>query len=157
MKKLFLTVLFVMGFAITQAQAHCEIPCGIYGDGERFTEMMEHAQTIEKSMNEINKLSNQEKPDYHMISRWTTNKEEHAKEIQHIIAQYFLAQRVALPKKDASPDDIKDYETHTVLLHHILVRAMKTKQTTDIATVETLRMAVEAYKKHYFKDHGHAH
>ena len=37
--------------------AHCEIPCGIYGDEGRFDALLENATTIEKSMNEINKLS----------------------------------------------------------------------------------------------------
>ena len=36
--------------------AHCEIPCGIYGDEGRFALLLENATTIEKSMNEINKI-----------------------------------------------------------------------------------------------------
>ena len=35
------------------AWAHCEIPCGIYGDQMRVEMLREHATTIEKSMSQI--------------------------------------------------------------------------------------------------------
>lgn len=39
------------------AFAHCEIPCGIYGDQARVDLIREHVTTIEKSMDMIEKLS----------------------------------------------------------------------------------------------------
>ena len=39
------------------ASAHCQIPCGIYGDQTRFVTLYEHITTIEKSMNQIDELS----------------------------------------------------------------------------------------------------
>ena len=94
MKKIYLTAAFFLAFTTTKAQAHCEIPCGIYDDAARFEELFEHSRTIEKSMSEINELSNSEKIDYHSISRWTINKEKHAEKSQSIASQYFLTQRV---------------------------------------------------------------
>ncbi|MEM6811421.1 MAG: superoxide dismutase [Ni] [Pseudomonadota bacterium] len=135
--------------------AHCEIPCGIFGDEGRFLELMEHAETIEKSMNEINRLDGESDVDYHTIARWTFNKEDHAEKIQYMASRYFLAQRVKLPAADATADQIKDYEKHTTLLHKMIVKAMRTKQTTDTAAVTELRNVISDYKHHYFKDHEH--
>jgi nickel superoxide dismutase len=139
------------------AAAHCEIPCGVYDDGARFTSILEHATTIEKSMLAINDLSAQDKPDLHAIIRWTTNKEKHAQNIQDIAAQYFLTQRVKSPKADAGEDEQRVYAAHTTMLQKILEAAMKTKQSTDVERVEVLRAAAEAYKEHYFNKHGHKH
>ena len=61
-----------------QAKAHCEIPCGIYGDSVRIALLYEHIETIEKSMNQINELSKSENPDYNQLVRWVMNKEEYA-------------------------------------------------------------------------------
>lgn len=157
MRKTLLTTAAILFLSSGSAMAHCEIPCGVFDDGARFTSIMEHATTIEKSMNEINTHSDDEKPDYHTISRWTTNKEEHAKKVQKIASQYFLAQRVKVPKADASEQEKADYVMHTTLLHQIIVAAMKTKHGTDTAAVDVLRDLTEKYKAHYFKEHGHEH
>ena len=138
----------------SQAKAHCEIPCGIFDDAARFDTLEEHARTIEKAMVEINRLSASDTPDFHTIARWTATKEEHAKKVQQIVAIYFFAQRVKIPPAEA---DQADYIAHTTLLHRLMVAAMKTKQSTDVQRVEQLRDAVQAYKNHYFKQHGHQH
>ena len=48
-----LTGLLILSFSITNAVAHCEIPCGIYDDQLRAKLIAEHATTIEKSMKKI--------------------------------------------------------------------------------------------------------
>ncbi len=130
--------------------SHCEIPCGIYDDEMRFTMVEEHIKTIEKAMKEIANLSGHQPPNFNQIVRWVTNKEKHAEEIQHIISQYFLIQRVKLVEKE----DDKAHKIrmeHLSICHEILVYAMKTKQTTDLSNVEKLKAAVKAFKDSYFK------
>ncbi len=130
--------------------SHCEIPCGVYDDEMRFTMIEEHITTIEKAMKEIANLSGQQSPNFNQIVRWVTNKEKHAEDIQHIISQYFLTQRVKLVEKE----DDKAHKIrmgHLLLCHEILVYAMKTKQTTDLSNVEKLKSAVEIFKDSYFK------
>ena len=39
------------------AGAHCEVPCGIYDDHARITQMLEDATTIEKAVAQILELS----------------------------------------------------------------------------------------------------
>lgn len=135
--------------SLTQALGHCQIPCGIYDDPARFTALVEHLTTIEKSMNQINELSAGEPASHvNQLVRWVTNKEDHADEFTEIVTYYFMAQRV----KPAAPSDAAAYEkyvTQVTLLHRMVVTAMKCKQTTDLENVKALRELVAAFKKSY--------
>ncbi len=154
--QLFTSVLLVGIFSLSslQSQAHCEIPCGIYGDSVRVALLYEHFTTIEKSMNQIKELSSQETPDYNQLVRWVNNKEEHALKVQEIVSQYFLHQRIK-PTSADNEEAYRKYLKQLELLHHILVFAMKSKQTTDVAHVETMREKLHAFEHTYFDDHKH--
>ena len=123
-----------------QASSHCEIPCGIYDDAMRMSLIEEHAATIEKSMNQIVEL--EKGGDANQLVRWVTNKEYHANELQHIVTQYFMTQRIKF--------DDADYDKKLAALHKMLVYAMKCKQTTDTANVAMLRQAAEEFHQLYF-------
>jgi nickel superoxide dismutase len=147
-------LLGVLSLSSFQSNAHCEIPCGIYADSVRITLIYEHITTIEKSMNMINQLSEQETTDYNQLVRWVVNKEEHAKKIQDIVSQYFLHQRIKITSSDNEEAHAK-YVKQLELLHNILVFAMKSKQTTDLVHIETLREKVHNFEHVYFGDHKH--
>ncbi|MBN1224037.1 MAG: superoxide dismutase [Candidatus Aminicenantes bacterium] len=134
--------------------SHCEVPCGIYNDEMRFTMIEEHITTIEKAMTEIAALSKEDPRNMNQIVRWIMNKEQHADDIQHIISQYFLTQRLKLVDKEDSKAANELIQKLT-FCHEILVFAMKTKQTTDLASVESLKAAVSNFKSVYFKNHKH--
>ena len=132
------------------AFSHCEVPCGIYNDKMRFNMIEEHITTIEKALNQIVELSQQSPQNYNQIVRWVVNKEHHAEEIQHIISQYFLTQRL-------KPIDKKEKEAYQKLrdkiafCHEILVYAMKTKQSTDLSNVQNLKSSVKKFSNAYFE------
>jgi nickel superoxide dismutase len=128
------------------AAAHCEIPCGIYDDGLRIKLISEHIATVEKSIKQITALGKEQPVNYNQIVRWTTNKEAHANEIQHIVAQYFLTQRI---KPDAAR-----YNEKLAVLHKMLVYAMKCKQSTDLSNVTALQELLKGFETLYF---GHRH
>ena len=142
---LILAFLFVV-LGAARAGAHCEIPCGIYDDQLRADLIAEHLTTIEKSMNKIVELGKQNPVNYNQLVRWVSNKEKHAGEIQHIVSQYFMTQRI---KPDA-----KKYSQKLAALHKMLIYAMKCKQTTDAAHVSTLRSLLKEFETLYF---GHSH
>jgi len=155
-KKLLTIFTLAAGFLILgqQSYAHCEIPCGIYGDSIRIALLKEHIATIEKSMNMINELSAADQPDYNQLVRWVVNKEEHAAEMQYIVSQYFLHQRI----KPTDPSDSEHYDKYIkelTLLHQILVFSMKSKQSTDLSIIESLNKTVDAFAHSYFGDHKH--
>ena len=123
-------------------EAHCQIPCGIYGDEMRFQMLEEHITTIEKSMKLIGELSADPGKNANQLARWVANKENHADEMASIVTKYFLQQRLKL--------DDPEWAAKVKPSHEILVYSMKVKQTTDQANVDKLRAAVAALKTAYF-------
>jgi len=127
---------------VSLAAAHCEIPCGIYDDEMRIEMLREHITTIEKSMNQVILLEKDANRKANQLTRWVMNKEQHADELQEIVSQYFMTQRL---KPDA-----KDYVSKLQLLHEMLLAGMKSKQTTDLGQVKRLRELVDLFEKAYF-------
>ncbi len=151
-----LSALLLLALLLTPALpafGHCQIPCGIYGDETRFTQMLEDVDTIEKSMKQVTRIGAQEKPTWNQLVRWVNNKEVHADNLTDTVTDYFLAQRI----KPAPAGDEKaeaKYVRHLTLLHQIMVYAMKSKQTTDLENVEMLRKLIGEFKASYL-DHEH--
>jgi nickel superoxide dismutase len=145
MKKLIFSLmvgLLSLPFFITNVSAHCEIPCGIYDDQLRTQLIAEHATTIEKSMKQILELSKANPTNTNQLVRWVSNKEKHATEIQQIVSQYFMTQRI-------KPDQEK-YSDKLIILHKMLIAAMKCKQTTDFSQVRALRAHLKEFELLYF-------
>jgi nickel superoxide dismutase len=146
MKKICLPWLVIFSFFIFAVNgfAHCEIPCGIYDDEMRINMIHEHITKIEKSMNQILKLEiKEEKHHSNQLIRWVMNKEQHANQLQEIVTQYFMTQRIKLVTKD--------YEKKLGLLHQMLIYSMKCKQTTDLNFVKKLRTLATSFQTLYFE------
>ena len=154
-KNIILTFTLTAILFVLQAKpsfAHCEIPCGIYGDSLRVEQIAEHIRTIEKSMNQITELSEEGDKNYNQLVRWITNKEEHATKIQDIVSQYFLHQRIK-PVDPSNKEAYEKYTTHLTLLHELLVYTMKSKQTTDLKYIEKMRETLQKFEDAYFHTH----
>ena len=147
MKRVALQLIILLAYVFlfsTMLHAHCEIPCGIYDDKMRVKMISEHIETIEKSMSKINGLEKAGLSHHsNQLVRWIMNKEDHADQLQEIVTQYFMTQRIKF--------DTKDYEKKLNILHHMLVYAMKCKQTTDIENVEALRKFLKEFSDIYFE------
>jgi len=144
-------ILALLSFS-NEAKAHCEIPCGIYGDSTRIVLIYEHIATIEKSMKEIKELSAKDEVDYNQMVRWVVNKEEHATKIQDIASQYFMHQRIKI-KDPSDTEAYAKYIKQLTLMHKIQVYAMKTKQGTDLNDIRLLRDALHDFEHAYFGGH----
>jgi nickel superoxide dismutase len=140
---IFLLCLVALALLPGNLRAHCEIPCGIYDDQARVRLIAEHAGTIEKSMQQIIALQKSEAVDYNQLVRWVVNKDEHADQIQEIVAQYFMTQRI-------KPESA-DYTRKLTLLHQMLITAMHCKQSTDLKLVARLRELLQTFDRLYFK------
>lgn len=138
---LFLSVAALLLLA-GQASAHCEIPCGIYDDAMRINMILEHITTIEKSMNQILFHEKEQHHNANQLVRWIMNKEQHADDLQQIVSQYFMTQRLK-PGAD-------NYQAMLAQLHEMLIYAMQSKQTTDLDNVKKLRELTAAFEKLYF-------
>lgn len=142
-------ITIIFGFSSQKALAHCEIPCGIYGDSIQIALLYEHIETIEKSMKQINELSTSDEVNYNQLVRWVMNKEEHAKEMQEIVSQYFMHQRIK-PKDPSQTDAYAKYIKQLTLMHQLSVFAMKAKQTTDLKYIEKMREVLHDFEHAYF-------
>ena len=145
----------VVGLVLAPALlAHCQIPCGIYGDPARFDAMKEHVRTIEKSMLQIDELGKAETPNWNQLVRWVGNKEDHANQLMDVITSYFMAQRIKSPAHGDEAAEAK-YVTEITLLHKMIVHSMKAKQTTDVANVAALNKLIDAFEHSYLgENHG---
>ena len=138
------------------AFAHCQIPCGIYGDQMRIEMMKEHITTIEKSMRLIDELSaGDPAANTNQIVRWVMNKEDHVGQFVEIVTAYWMQQRI---KPVAEGEEGYDkYVAQVTLCHEMLVTAMKCKQTTDQANTAKLTELVDAFAATYFSEEDLAH
>lgn len=132
---LFVALSLTLGGA---AWAHCEVPCGIYGDRLRIELLREHARTIEKSAQQIAALAGKTDPQsLNQLVRWVENKDEHARLVQEIVTQYFMTQRVK-PPAGQDAESTQRYLIQLTTLHEMLLTAMKAKQTVDPSQAQRL-------------------
>jgi nickel superoxide dismutase len=136
--------------------SHCQLPCGIYDDDARFNMIAENITTIEKSMNMINQLSSEQKPNMNQIVRWVQNKDTHADELSEIVTYYFMTQRIT-PVEKTDTQAYEKYITKLTLLHKMLISSMKAKQTTDLSFVKQLTDLLTDFKKAYSEESEHKH
>ena len=124
--------------------AHCEVPCGIYGDQRRFESMLEDQETIAKSITSLQEILpnlGQDALSVNQAARWVSTKEAHATSIQHTIAQYFMTQRIKA--------DGERYQEKLTAAHAVMVAAMKCKQTADETNAAALRTAILKFHSIY--------
>ena len=57
MKTLHPFAIIISLFSTNCLSAHCQVPCGVYGDSARFTQMLEDQTTIAKAIARINDLA----------------------------------------------------------------------------------------------------
>lgn len=156
-RRLLISMCVLIGPWVGQwARAHCEVPCGIYTDELRIQLIQEHITTIEKAMKQIEALSQDPKANANQLIRWVTTKETHAQEIQYIVWQYFMTQRIKPAQRDDGSWE-PDYLAKLTVLHEMLITAMKTKQTTDVSVTSKLKEQVERFSKLYFGESKNHH
>jgi len=148
--KTFRIVMLLIAFTVVgtslvlpnSAQAHCQIPCGIYDDYARVQSMLEDAVTVKKSARLIAKLADKsDAQSQNQLVRWVMNKEKHAQKIISTISDYFLTQRV-------KPNQ-KDYAERLIKHHTVIIAAMKSKQNADVKYAKTLKESIEALSSYY--------
>ena len=148
MKRLAILSLVASAFLFVQistASAHCQVPCGIYGDHARIHAMEEDVKTIGKATTQIQALSGKtDAQSVNQRTRWIVTKEDHASKIIKVVAEYFLTQKIKAVPADGDAAARKAYVHHLVTAHHVMRAAMKTKLVVDAKAVQTLRKKVTA-------------
>ncbi len=154
-KTLYIVVFIANSFFWSQSSfSHCQIPCGIYDDNARIKALLEDSKTIEKSVNQIIKLTDDmasknegaNASSHAQLIRWVLNKDAHAQKIILSIADYFLTQRV----KPSHPNYLEQLASH----HAVIVAAMRNKQNVDISIAATLTESIKKIEN-YYPEHTH--
>jgi len=144
------TVGFIAGHFQTAALAHCQVPCGIYDDSMRITMLREDATTIRKAITSMEGLMQDQGHPLHGFNqgvRWISEKDETATNVQRVVSDYFLTQRVkSVPQGSPGHDAYLEQLTR---MHAILVAAMKCKQNADMESVDALDGAIDAIASYY--------
>ena len=83
------------------------------------------------------------------MTRWIIAKENHASNIQKIVSEYFLTQRI----KETNLKYIEQITT----LQRLLVTAMKCKQSLDHVNVNEGLQLITSFSEVYFDSHGLKH
>ena len=144
MKIYFPLAIIVTLLSTNWLSAHCQVPCGVYGDSSRFTQMLEDQTTIAKAIAQINDLADKKDgKSANQLARWVSTKEDHANKIQKITAEYFLTQRIK-SSSDKYADLLKG-------AHSVMVAAMKCKQGTDPKSSDALKSTIENFQTVYEK------
>lgn len=135
-------------FIATQtAEAHCQVPCGIYNDSARVQSMLEDAATVTKATKMLAELADKtDAQSLNQSTRWVMNKEQHAQNIIATISDYYLTQRVKPSQAD--------YTERLVKHHAVILAAMKAKQNADSKTATALTESIKALSSYY---PGHTH
>ena len=129
---------------------HCQVPCGIYDDASRIIQIQEDFRTIKKAMGQIILLNSKSSAqDSNQLIRWINTKEEHANNIQKILTEYFLVQRI-------KPSN-KKYIDQISTIHQVFILAMKCKQTVAVNYVDDGINIIEKFIDIYFDKHGKDH
>jgi nickel superoxide dismutase len=139
-----LAVLIALGLVlgVQSAQAHCQVPCGIFDDKARVKAMMEDAVTVDKATTEMAELQGKTDPQsVNQMVRWVINKESHAHKIISTISDYFLTQRV----KPSQEDYVERLKKH----HAVMLAAMKAKQHADKEHAEAVMAEITALARYY--------
>ena len=150
--KRFLIAVALVCASVSFASAHCQVPCGIYGDQLRFEQMLEDEHTISKAQIQLGDLTESEidAQAVNQMARWVTTKEDHAQKIQETVLNYFLAQRIKA--------DNPKYVDQLKAAHAVIVAAMKCKQSADADTAKVLEKAIlDLYRAYEGKEPAFKH
>lgn len=119
------------------AQAHCDIPCGIYDPIGAQIAAVTVVRMIDLANDLESKTTDKGKDYDHAMSRYTVVKEEHAEKVKHEIrviwGDYFKNQHLE-----------KYPEIHS-LAHAIMIMASKGRQTTDRQSALDLVEAINKF------------
>ena len=128
-------------FGFEEAQAHCDIPCGIYDPITAQLAAVTVVRMIDLIAEWEGKTGGQGKDFAHALARFTEVKEEHAEKVKHEIRVIF--------GDYIKPPHIEKFPDLPNLNHQIMMQASKARQTMDrqaaLDLVESVNKFAEAF------------
>jgi len=130
---------------IERAQAHCDIPCGIYDPIVAQIAALTVVRMIDL-MNDLESKGEKGLAYQNSMARYIAVKEEHGEKVKHeirvIFGDYFKAQHV------------EKYPNTPALVHHIMQYGSKARQTVDREAAIQLVDAVNQFAEIFWETKG---
>jgi nickel superoxide dismutase len=133
-------------FGFEQAQAHCDIPCGIYDPITAQIAALTVIRMIDLMEVLVEKSSGQDLAFQNSMSRYVTVKEEHAEKVKHEIRVIW--------GDYMKPGHIQKYPELHELTHKIMQLGSKSRQTADRQTAVELLEAVNRFAEIFWETKG---
>lgn len=128
-------------FGFEEAQAHCDIPCGIYDPITAQIAAVTVVRMVDLIADWESKTGGQGKDFEHTLGRLTTIKEEHAEKVKHEIRVIF--------GDYIKPAHIEKFPELPTLFHQIMMQGSKARQNIDrqaaLDLVELVNKFAEAF------------
>lgn len=138
-KKIFIGVgLLMLCFNVTDLNAHCQMPCGIYHDDIVYDQVDQYVETMYKGMTMLNDSKFDTVHSKNEFIRWVINKEKSSDEVAQLLTSYFLQQKI-------KPDE-EDTDKRLKMTHRLLVMLVLIKQNTDRKFVEDFSAEWDKFK-----------
>ena len=119
-------------------------------DRLKIRQMFDCTTGIEKSIKEIQQLSQAEKPNVNQMVFWTQEKENYADALKRKVSTYFLGRRIKPLKKQSCNDHSANNKILNIL-HEILLYSDKAKQSNELRNVEKLKSLLSDFSEQYLK------
>lgn len=130
--------IFVCCLGLTDLNAHCQMPCGIYHDALVYDKIDQYVETMYKGMTMLNDSKFDTVHSKNEFIRWVMTKDESSDEVAKIITSYFLQQKI----KPGEADTDKRLRT----AHNLLFMLVQIKQNTDRKFVEDFAREWDKFK-----------
>lgn len=128
-------------FGFEEAQAHCDIPCGIYDPISAQIAAVTVVRMVDLIADWEGKTGGQGKDFEHTLARLTAIKEEHAEKVKHEIRVIY--------GDYIKPPHIEKFPELPMLFHQIMMQGSKARQTIDrqaaLDLVELVNKFAEAF------------
>jgi nickel superoxide dismutase len=141
-KTLFLKAACVFTFALSSQlsnlQAHCQMPCGIYHDDMVFDLIDQYVETMIKAVSMLNQSKFETVREKNEFVRWVLEKDKESDDAAKLITTFFMQQKI----KPGEADTAKRLES----AHKLLCLLVSIKQNADLKIVESFGDEWEKFK-----------
>lgn len=131
-------------FHFADAEAHCQMPCGIYHDDMVYDQIDQFVETVYKGISVLNESKFSTPKERNEFVRWVEEKEKCCNEAAQLITIYFLQQKIKPGESDTM--------TRLTSAHKLLFMLVAIKQNTDLEFVKQFNQEWEKFKLMFHRE-----
>lgn len=133
-------------FGFERAQAHCDVPCGIYDPSTAIIPALTVVRMIDLMAELEGKGGEKDKAYFNSMARYITTKEEHAEKAKHEVRVIW--------GDYIKPEHVEKYPELNALVHKIMKLGSKARQTVDREAAVELVEAINRFAEIFWETKG---